>query len=261
MPFAELPGVRLHYRIDGESGAPPLLLSHALGASIDMWDPQMAAFSARFCVVRYDQRGHGRSEAPRGPWSIEMLAQDALDLLDSLSIPIAHFCGLSMGGQVGIWLGINARDRLDRLVLANTAARIGSAELWNARIDAVRTGGMASIAPAVLTRWFSQALMEQPTPIVAKMRATFEAMSAEAYASACAAVRDMDLRHALRRIHTPTLVIAGSDDVSTPPEEARYTTDHVENARYVELQSSHFSNILSAPAFTQAVVQFLTGRH
>jgi 3-oxoadipate enol-lactonase len=166
-----------------------------------------------------------------------------------------------MGGQVGIWLGINARDRLDRLVLANTAARIGSAELWNARIDAVRTGGMASIAPAVLTRWFSQALMEQPTPIVAKMRATFEAMSAEAYASACAAVRDMDLRHALRRIHTPTLVIAGSDDVSTPPEEARYTTDHVENARYVELQSSHFSNILSAPAFTQAVVQFLTGRH
>ncbi|HLX30271.1 MAG TPA: 3-oxoadipate enol-lactonase [Casimicrobiaceae bacterium] len=261
MPIADLPGVRLHYRVDGESGTPPLLLSHALGASLDMWEPQIPSFAARFHVIRYDHRGHGRSEAPRGPWSIEMLAQDALDLLDSLSVPTAHFCGLSMGGQVGIWLGINAPDRLDRLVLANTAARIGTAEFWNARIDAVRSGGTASIAPAVLTRWFSQPLMEQSTPIVARMRATFEAMPAEAYASACAAVRDMDLRHALRRIHTPTLVIAGSDDVSTPPEETRYTADHVENARYVELPSSHFSNILSAPAFTQAVVQFLSGRH
>ena len=160
MPFAQLPDVRLHYRIDGDAGAPPLLLSNSLGTSLAMWEPQVPALAARFRVVRYDSRGHGQSQVTRGPYSMEMLAQDALGLLDALAIPRAHFCGLSMGGMVGMWLGVNAPERLDRLVLSNTAAKIGTAELWNERIDVLQRLGMASIARACCrtafrSRWSS----------------------------------------------------------------------------------------------------------
>ncbi len=210
MPIAQLSNVRLHYRVDGDAGSPPLLLSNSLGASLEMWEPQIAALAGRFRVIRYDSRGHGESEVTPGPYSIEQLAGDALGLLDALSIGRAHCCGLSMGGMVAMWMGINAPKRVDRLVLANTAAKIGTAETWNARIDAVRKGGTASIAPAVLARWFSPALLEQPTPIIARLRATFERTSAAGYAASCAAVRDTDLRHSLGRIHAPALVIAGT---------------------------------------------------
>ena len=260
MPFAALPDARLHYRIDGETGAPPLLLSNSLGTSLDMWEPQMPALAARYRVIRYDSRGHGRSDVTPGPYTIEQLANDALRLLDALSVSRAHFCGLSMGGAVGLWLGINAPNRLDRLVLANTAAKIGTSEMWNARIEAVRKGGCASIAPAVLARFFGSHALAQPTPLIAQMRATFEATSAEGYVACCAAVRDMDLRHALSRIHAPTLVITGSEDVSTPPEDGRYIADHVRRAQHVELPAPHLSNVQAAAAFTQALLHFLS-RH
>lgn len=260
MPFARTAGSSVHYRIDGDDALPPLLLSNSLGTSLEMWEPQMRDFAARFRVVRYDSRGHGRSEVTQGPYSIAMLADDALGLLDALAIPRAHFCGLSMGGMVGIWLGVNAPERVDRLVLANTGARIGNADLWDARIDAVRRLGMVSIAPAVLARWFSPELVERPTPMISQLRATFEAMSADAYAASCAAVRDMDQRRSLHRIHAPTLVIAGAEDRVTTPADARDIVDAVRNAHYVELPASHLSNIQAASAFTQAVVHFLTGR-
>ena len=260
MPFAQLPDVRLHYRIDGDAGAPPLLLSNSLGTSLAMWEPQVAALAARFRVVRYDSRGHGQSQVTRGPYSMEMLAQDALGLLDALAIPRAHFCGLSMGGMVGMWLGVNAPERLDRLVLSNTAAKIGTAELWNERIDALRRLGMASIAASVLARWFPQSLVEQPTPMIAQLRATFEATSAEGYAASCAAIRDMDQRSALHRIRVRTLVIAGTEDRVTTPGDGRFTAERIRDARYVELPASHLSNVQAATAFTQALLQFLAGR-
>jgi 3-oxoadipate enol-lactonase len=260
MPTARLPDVTLHYRIDGDASSPPLLLSNSLGTSLEMWEPQMAALAGRFRVIRYDSRGHGQSTATRGPYTIEQVANDALGLLDALKIPRAHFCGLSMGGMVGMWLGIHAPQRIDRLVLANTAARIGTAEVWNARIDAVQKGGVKSIASAVLARWFSAPLLEAPTPIIARMRATLEGVSAEGYAASCAAVRDMDQRHLVGRIRAPTLVIAGTEDFATPPADGRYVADQIPNARYVELPSAHLSNVQAAPAFTQALMQFLTGR-
>jgi 3-oxoadipate enol-lactonase len=260
MPFAQLPGVRLHYRMDGDAGSPPLLLSNSLGTSLEMWEPQIGVLETRFRVVRYDSRGHGRSEVTRGPYSIEMLAQDALGLLDALAIPRAHVCGLSMGGVVAMWLGVNAPAHVDHLVLANTAAKIGTAETWNARIDAVRTGGMASIAPAVLARFFSPQLLEQPTPMIAQVRATLEATPKEGYIASCAAVRDADLRHALHRVRAPTLVIVGTGDLSTPAQDGRYVADQIHGARCLELPTTHLSNIQAAPAFTQALVEFLTGR-
>ncbi len=260
MPFANAGGVRLHYRIDGDAAAPPLVLSNSLGASLEMWEPQMAELSARFRVVRYDTRGHGESEVTPGPYTIAMLGADVVGLLDALAIPRAHFCGLSMGGMTGMWLGVNAPARIDRLVLANTAAKIGTADLWNARIDAIRKGGMAAVASAVLARWFTPALLEQPTPMVARLRASFERTSAEGYVACCAAVRDMDQRNGLSRIHAPTLVIAGSLDQSTPPDDGRYVVDRIPGARYVELPAPHLSNVQAAPAFTQAMMQFLIGR-
>jgi 3-oxoadipate enol-lactonase len=260
MPFANAGGVRLHYRIDGDAAAPPLVLSNSLGASLEMWEPQMAELSARFRVVRYDTRGHGDSEVTPGPCTIAMLGADVVALLDALGIARAHFCGLSMGGMTGMWLGVNAPERIDHLVLANTAAKIGTADLWNARIDAIRKGGMAAVASAVLARWFTPALLEQPTPMVARLRASFERTSAEGYVACCAAVRDMDQRNGLSRIHAPTLVIAGSLDQSTPPDDGRYVVDRIPGARYVELPAPHLSNVEAAPAFTQALMQFLIGR-
>ena len=260
MPFAQLPDVRLHYRIDGDQGAPPLLLSNSLGTSFEMWEPQIAALAARFRVVRYDTRGHGKSEVTPGPYSIGQLAGDALGLLDRLSITRTHFCGLSMGGAIGVWLGINAPDRVDRLVLANTGARIGTADMWNARIDAVRNGGIASIASAVLARWFTPQALAQPTPLIAQLRATFEATSGDGYVACCAAIRDMDQRQALGRIHAPTLVIAGAEDMATPPGDGRLIAERIHGARYVELPAAHLSNIQAAPAFTRALMNFLAGR-
>jgi 3-oxoadipate enol-lactonase len=195
----------------------------------------------------------------RGPYSIEMLGQDAVALLDSLAIPRAHFCGLSMGGVVGMWLGVNAPERVDRLVLANTGARIGTFEAWNERIDAVRKGGTPAVAPAVLARFFSPQLLDQPTPMISQVRATFEATSTEGYVASCAAIRDADLRPSLHRIRIPTLVIVGTSDLSTPPQDGRYIADQIANAQYVELQATHLSNIKAAHAFTQTLVQFLTG--
>ncbi|MEO9136280.1 MAG: 3-oxoadipate enol-lactonase [Casimicrobiaceae bacterium] len=259
MSIAQLPDVRIHYVVDGDVGSPPLLLSNSLGTSLEMWESQITMLASRFRVVRYDSRGHGTSEVTPGPYSIEQLAGDALGLLDALAIARAHFCGLSMGGMVGMWLGINAPGCIDRLVLANSGAKIATADLWNARIDAVRKGGTASIASAVLKRWFSPQVLEQPTPMIARLRATFEAMSAEGYVASCAAVRDMDQRHALHRIHAPTLVIAGTDDRATPASDGRFVADRIHDARYVELPAAHLSNIQAAPAFTQVLVQFLKG--
>jgi len=260
MPTVRLPDVTLHYQIDGAAAAPPLLLSNSLGTSIEMWEPQLATLAGRFRVIRYDSRGHGQSTVTTGPYTIEQVANDALGLLDALNVPRAHFCGLSMGGMVGMWIGIHAPQRIDRLVLANTAAKIGTAELWNARIDAVRKGGMTSIASAVLARWFSSQLLESPTPIITRMRATLEGVSTEGYAASCAAVRDMDQRHLVGRIRAPTLVIAGTDDFATPAADGRVVAEQIPQARYVELPAAHLSNVQAAPAFTQALMHFLTGR-
>jgi 3-oxoadipate enol-lactonase len=260
MPFANVGDVRLHYRIDGAADAPPLVLSNSLGASLEMWEPQIASLAARFRVIRYDTRGHGESEVTPGPYTIALLAADVVGLLDALSIRRAHFCGLSMGGMTGIWLGVNAAERIDRLVLANTAAKIGTADLWNARIDAIRKGGMAAVASAVLARWFTPALLEHPTPMVARLRASLERTSTDGYVACCEAVRDMDERDALSSIQVPTLVIAGSVDQSTPPDDGRYVARHISGARYVELLAPHLSNVEAGPAFTQALLEFLNVR-
>lgn len=261
MPEADLGGVRIHYRFNGERGRPALVLSSSLGTSMGMWDPQVEALGHHFCVLRYDARGHGASSVPAGPYSIAQMGSDVLALMSHVGVAKAHFCGLSMGGMVGLWLGIHAPAHFERIVVSNTAARIGPVDAWNARIAKVREGGMASIADAVLARWFTPGFIASGVPAVQQARQMLLSAPPEGYAASCAAVRDADLRSSLHRIRAPTLVIAGTGDLSTPRQDGRYIADHVDDARWVELPATHLSNLQATAAFTQALVEFLTGRH
>jgi 3-oxoadipate enol-lactonase len=255
--FVAVDDVRIHCRFDGAVGAPVLVLSNSLGTDLTMWDGQIGELARTFRVVRYDTRGHGTSTASPGPYSVEHLGRDVVGVLDGLGIAKAHFCGLSLGGITGIWLGIHAPDRLRRLVLANTAALIGPPDNWNARIEKVRAGGMGAISPVVVDRWFTPAFVASHPERIAAMRTMLERTPAEGYVACCAAVRDMDQREGVASIHVPTLVIAGTHDIATPATDGRFLTDRIEGSRYVELDAAHLSNIEAAPAFTAALLAFL----
>ncbi len=257
MPFAQGQGARIHYEIEGPADGPVLLLSNSLGTDLGMWSPQMPSLAARYRVLRYDSRGHGRSEAPEGPYTIDMLGQDAVAVLDAAGVERALFCGLSKGGMVGQWLGVNAPDRVGRLVLANTAAFIGAPEVWNQRIETVRAQGMAAIVPGVIDRWFTKPFQERAPDSVARIRDMLLATDPEGYTACCAAVRDMDQRQAIGAIRVPTLVIAGRHDLATSPEQGRLIADTVPGARFLELDAAHLSNIEAEAAFTHALLDFL----
>lgn len=260
MPFAELEDTRIHYDFTGPSSAPILVFSNSLGATLSMWDPQMPALQKQFRVLRYDTRGHGQSSVTPGPYSIELLARDVLALLDELQLDRVHFCGLSMGGQTGMWLALNAPARLNKLVLSNTAAKIGTPEIWNPRIEAVRKGGMNSISAAVMERWFSAEYRAKSPQSVASAKHVLESVNSEGYLANCAAVRDYDARKAIAAIHVPTLVIAGAHDVATTPADGRFLADQIAGARYVELDAAHLSNTEQPGRFDSEVSSFLLSR-
>ncbi len=257
MPHTDLADVRLHYRFDGAQEAPVVMLSNSLGTNMAMWDPQMPALVQRYRVLRYDSRGHGRSAVTPGPYNIEQLSLDVMGLLDALGLARVRFCGLSMGGMVGQWLGANAPQRLSQLVLCNTAAQIGTRETWNARIATVHQGGMAAIVDGVLARWYTEAFIAAAPAAIAATRAMLLATSAAGYTASCAAVRDIDLRASATRIGVPTLVIAGTHDAATPPQDGCALAEWISGARYVELPAAHLSNVEAAPAFTAALTEFL----
>src|SRR2546428_659528 len=170
------------------------MFSNSLGTNFSMWDPQASEFKKHFRILRYDTRGHGQSSVTPGPYSIEQLGQDLIALLDALQLDRVHFCGLSMGGMIGMWLGANAPERLSQVILCSTAAKIGTPETWNARIAAVRKDGMKQVASSVVERWFSPAFREKVPGTVASVQRMLEEANAEGYAACCAAVRDCDFR-------------------------------------------------------------------
>jgi len=261
MSFANINGIRLHYRIDGaERGdAPWLVLANALGADLTMWAPQIAAFSARFRVLRFDTRGLGCSDAPPGPYTVEQWTSDVVGLLDAFSIERAHFCGLSMGGLIGVALGARHGERVERLVLAHTAARIGTPELWRTRARQAREEGARSLADATLERWFSRGFAAREPVVLAMIRDAFAHTDDEGYAGNCEAIGVADLSAELGRIHAPTLVMTGRGDPSVAPELSRTLADGIAGAHFVELDAQHFSNIERSDEFTQTVLGFLTG--
>ncbi len=258
MPFIEGGGRKIHYAFSGMAGAPVVAFSNSLGTNFSMWGPQMPAAEKIFQVLRYDTRGHGESSVTPGPYSIEQLGRDVLTLLDALGIERVYFCGLSMGGMIGMWLGLNAPTRLAKLVLCNTAAKIGTPETWNARIESVRKSGMKAVAASVVERWLTPEFRARSPQAAETALRMLEAAAPEGYAACCAAVRDFDARGQISAIRVPTLVITGSKDPATPPADGRFLADQISGARYVELDSSHLSNVEASEPFTAELVRFLS---
>ncbi len=247
----------MHHVLDGPADAPVVILAHSLGTDHRLWDAQAAALRSRFRVLRYDVRGHGATPPPPGPWTIADLGRDVLALADRLGIERFHFCGLSIGGLVGLWLALHAGARLGKLVLCNTAARIGTVESWNARIAAVEAGGTAAIADGALERWLTAPFIARAPEVAARARAWLLATPPEGYAGCCAAIRDFDVRGEVGRIGAPTLVIAGAADVATTPGEARFLAERIPGAHLVVLPAAHLSNLEAEPDFTAALLDFL----
>lgn len=262
MPSVKLADASLNYRFDGADNAPVLVLSNSLGTSLGMWDEQIPAFSEHFRVLRYDTRGHDESSVTTGPYSIEQLGRDVLAVLDTLNIERFSFCGLSMGGLIGQWLGINAGDRLQRLVLCNTGAKIGTDEVWNARIDSVLAGreqAMRDMRDASVARWFTAGFAEANPAAVARITEMIASTSPDGYAANCAAVRDADYRAQLGAIKAPTLVVCGSKDPVTTIEHGHFIQSNIPAAELVAFEAAHLSNVEAGDAFTQRVLAFLRG--
>jgi 3-oxoadipate enol-lactonase len=254
----QLDGCSLRVRIDGPADAPWLVLSNSLGATLEMWEPQVAAFSQHYRVLRYDTRGHGQSSAPNGPCSIADLGGDVIGLLDALGIGRTHFCGLSMGGATGMWLATHASARIERLVLCNCIPWLGPPEVMNARIAQVRQQGMAPLVEAIIERWFTPGFRAREPAAVEQIRAALLATPAAGYAACCEAIRDMDQRVDVTRIQLPTLVIGGTHDPMPTVAAARAWAATLPQAQFVELAAAHLSNIEAAQAFNAAVLRFLT---
>lgn len=254
--FTTSDGLSLRYEDTG-GDKPALLLSNSLGTRLEMWHPQMAAFTDAFRVVRYDKRGHGESELRVGPTSFARLTLDAVELLDHLGIAKADWCGLSMGGMSGMWAGTHHAGRFSRLVLCNTGAGMPGPDMWNQRIATVKRDGLKPLIPTIVDRWFTKRFQGADPKAVARIVAMLETTPPEGYAACSAAIRDMDQRESIRSIRLPTLVISGTHDGSTPPEKGREIAAAIPQARYVELDAAHLSNIEQEQAFTDAVMAFL----
>ena len=251
--------VELHAVESGSGEA--VVLSHAIGCDHRMWDSLAAALSPQFRVIRVDARGHGRSPVPKGPYSLEELADDVVAVLDKRDIARAHWVGLSMGGMVGQAFAINHPGRLHRLVLANTTSSYGAegARLWDARIKAVTEGGMAAIIDVVMARYFSDAFRETHPEVVATFRERVLSTPAAGYLACCAAIRELDFTRDLSRIHARTMVLAGEKDAGTPPAMSEEIVRHIPGAQFVVLAgAAHLSAVDSAAEFNSAVRAFLT---
>jgi 3-oxoadipate enol-lactonase len=257
MPVANLSDVKLHYEWSGAEHSPILVLSNSLGTNLHMWDSQIELFSQHFRVLRLDTRGHGQSSVTPGPYTIEQLSWDVVHLLDTLQIERAYFCGLSMGGMIGMFLGTNAVKRFQKIVLSSTAAKIGTADSWATRIQAVQKGGMKGVVDAVLGRWFTEAFRATHPVEVQSVRTMLEATDPDGYIANCAAVRDSDQRDTVGKIQLPCLIVVGTRDPGTPPTEAHFLQRAIPGAHLVELAGSHLCNIESMVQFNQHVLKFL----
>lgn len=253
-------GVAINYEAEGREDGTPLVFSNSLGTNLHMWDGQVeAATGLGFRVIRYDQRGHGKSDAPSGDYMLERLGADVIDLLDALKIEQAAWCGLSMGGMTGIWLALNHPRRFTRMAQCNTAVWLPPRDLWDERISAVSAKGMEAVSDGVVERWFTPSFRQDQSTEVNRIRAMILATRSTGYAGCCAAIRDMDMRDFLGTIEAPTLVVIGDQDPATTPERGEYIVQHIPGAQKVVLQAAHLSNVEHPEAFNRAVLRFLTG--
>jgi len=256
MAIAQVDDIKLHYQTDGDPARPCVVLSNSLGTDLSMWDLQAAALAEEFFVLRYDTRGHGGSGNGNGPVGIERLGRDVVGLLAHAGIERAHFCGISMGGLTGQWLAIHEPQWIGKLVLANTAARIGEPAGWIARAALVRREGMDGVADGAAGRWFTEGFIQREPALVRHMIDHLRGQDPEGYAACCDALAQANLRADVSAIASPTLVIAGSQDPVTTVADAQWLAGQMPNARVAVLAASHLSNIEAADDFTQELRRF-----
>ncbi|WKX27923.1 3-oxoadipate enol-lactonase [Tatumella ptyseos] len=248
----------LEYRLDGPDNAPVLVLSNSLGTLWNLWDGQFSEWSKQFRVLRYQTRGHGGSPSRDTPFTLAQLGQDVVALLDHLNIARAHFCGISLGGLTGLWLNRYAPSRFDRLIIANTAARIGQRDTWLTRADQVRKQGLTGLAASAAQRWFTEGYVQQRPGIVENFTDQLQQLSPQGYAACCEALAYADLRNELDAMSRPLLVIAGEQDPVTTVEDAQRIVSHCTQSQLVTLPASHLSNVECSVPFCQHVLKFLT---
>lgn len=250
--------VELHHLFEGPEEAPVLVMANSLGTTLRMWDEGAPALRERFRLLRYDHRGHGGSPVPPGLYTIEDLGRDALALLDGLGIERFSWCGLSIGGMVGMWLASEVPERVEGLVLCCTSALLGPRELWDERIRVAREEGMDSLVDSVVVRWFTPEFFSTQPETVEKAAAMLRGTDPEGYAGCCAAIRDMDLRDRLGQIRAPTLVISAAEDPATPPEHGELIRDSIPGAGFEVIPgASHLANIEQPEAVTRAILDHL----
>ncbi len=262
MPTTTANGITINYKLDGREGAPVLVFSNSLATSLAMWDDQVERLKDRYRILRYDNRGHGGTPTTPGPYTIGLMAQDLLGLLDALGIDRVNYCGLSKGGMIGQWLGINALQRVNSLVLSNTASYFPNKAMWKDRIDMATNDGIPAIAEASIGRWFTPGYLQR-SDTKAKIdwvRKFILETNRDGYLAASVAIRDMDFRDELKKISVPTLVIIGEKDPATIPEYGELIAASVPGAKsFVVPDAAHLSNIEQPDAFTKALVDFLEG--
>ena len=251
--------MKLSYRVDGPETGPALVLSNSIGTTMELWDAQIPALAQSFRVLRYDHPGHGRSPGPEEPLTIEALATGVVELLDGLELECASFCGLSLGGIVGMALALEAPERIDRLALCCTAAYLGPPDGWFERARIVRSAGTGAVAERVAGRWFSDRFRERSPDTVAYFLGMLESTQVEGYAACCEAIAGWDARPTIEAIRTPTLVIAGAEDVATPPADAALLAQSIPGAALVVLPgAAHLANVEQPQLFTKALLEHLT---
>ncbi|HEY7378800.1 MAG TPA: 3-oxoadipate enol-lactonase [Steroidobacteraceae bacterium] len=259
MPTAESAGARLRYEVTGTADAPALLLINSLGCGLEMWDPQLTDFAARFRVIRYDARGHGRSTlGSKAQLEIADLARDAVSVLEAAGVERAHWCGLSLGGMTSMWAAVHYPERVTTVTLSNTSAYLPPRETWDSRIDTALKLGMSALVDTILGRWFTAEFSQRHPEAIAPIRAMLLATDPGGYAACCAAIRDMDQRESLGAIRVPALVIAGARDPATPPEHGEQIQKRIAGARLTVLDAAHLTNVECAAGFTAAVLGFLS---
>jgi len=259
MPLADVNGTKLNYCLDGPEQGTVVMFSNSLASALSMWDLQIPPLvEAGYRVLRYDSRGHGQSEVPEGPYSIEMLTADALGLMDALGLETVHFCGLSMGGMVGQMLGARHGDRLISLTLSSTSAHMPPRESWDERIKAVRESGMDAMVDATIDRWFTKAGQERLGAEVEKIRRLILHTQTDGFCAACVAIQNMDQRDSIRDISTRTLIIVGEDDPGTPVSAAKFIHQRITSSGLkVISHAAHLVNVEQSNVFNEALLKFI----
>ena len=255
-------GIKMNYEISGKEGAPVVVLSHSLGSSLIMWGPQMESLRTHFQVLRYDTRGHGGTESPAGSYTLEMLGEDAVALLDALKMKRVHFVGLSLGGMIGQYLGLNHAARLRSLVLCSTAAALppDAQPLWDERIETARTKGLQALVDATLERWFTSAYLRKNAPMLGIIRRQFLATAPEGFIGCCEAIRRLSYLDRLPEIKIPAAILVGEDDPGTPVSASQAIQGKITGSKLVVLPAAkHLANIEKAEVFNSALLGFLKG--